>query len=255
MRNPTTGGTWLHRSHGRSSRSGLRPNSGSTALRDLEAPNCESWGANCIDCFARGTDAAMYHRWWDASTWGGWEDLAGGLIGSLFVVTGNSDSNKNTSATSYSPTNNLQESVVKLSPDLGTVLSYFTPSGPAGVIPLDHDDIDFGSGGVMLLPYQPGPRQRLATAAGKIGQMFLLDRNNLGGYNPNGPNNVLGTFDIGGCWCGQSYFLGSDGVGRVVSSGGNNAIVWRLQTSPNVTLAKESTSAALSSGQDAGFLT
>jgi hypothetical protein len=197
----------------------------------------------------------MYHRWWDASTWGGWEDLAGGLIGSLFVVTGNSDSNKNTSATSYSPTNNLQESVVKLSPDLGTVLSYFTPSGPAGVIPLDHDDIDFGSGGVMLLPYQPGPRQRLATAAGKIGQMFLLDRNNLGGYNPNGPNNVLGTFDIGGCWCGQSYFLGSDGVGRVVSSGGNNAIVWRLQTSPNVTLAKESTSAALSSGQDAGFLT
>jgi Repeat of unknown function (DUF346) len=190
-----------------------------------------------------------------SSIWMSGFGVGADAFGSLFVVTGNSDSNKNTNATSYSPTNNLQESVVKLSPDLGTVLSYFTPSGPAGVIPLDHDDIDFGSGGVMLLPYQPGPRQRLATAAGKIGQMFLLDRNNLGGYNPNGPNNVLGTFDIGGCWCGQSYFLGSDGVGRVVSSGGNSAIVWRLQTSPNVTLAKESTSAALSSGQDAGFLT
>jgi hypothetical protein len=85
--------------------------------------------------------------------------------------------------------------------------------------------------------------------------MFLLDRNNLGGYNPNGPNNVLGTFNIGGCWCGQSYFLGSDDVGRVVSSGGNSAIVWKLQTSPSVTLVKQSTSAALNSGQDPGFLT
>jgi hypothetical protein len=85
--------------------------------------------------------------------------------------------------------------------------------------------------------------------------MFLLDRNNLGGYNPNGPNNVLGTFNIGGCWCGQSYFLGSDGVGRVVSSGGNSTSVWKLQTSPSVTLVKQNTSAALSSGQDPGFLT
>jgi hypothetical protein len=123
------------------------------------------------------------------------------------------------------------------------------------VVPLDEADNDFGSGGVMLLPYQPGSRPRLATAAGKVGQLFLLDRDNLGGYNPGGPNNVLGTFSIGGCWCGQSYFLGSDDVGRVVSSGGNNAIVWKLQTSPTVTLNKESTSAALSSGQDPGFLT
>jgi Repeat of unknown function (DUF346) len=45
----------------------------------LEAPNCVTWGANRIDCFARGTDRAMYHRWWDGSTWGGWEDL-GGII-------------------------------------------------------------------------------------------------------------------------------------------------------------------------------
>jgi hypothetical protein len=174
--------------------------------------------------------------------------------GNLFVVSGNSDSSQQ--ATSYAPTTNLQESVVKLSPDLGSVLSYFTPSGPVtGVVPLDEQDNDFGSGGVMLLPYQPGPRRRLAVAAGKVGQMFLLDRDNLGGYNPNGPNNVLGTFDIGGCWCGPSYFLGSDGVGRVVSSGGRNAIVWKLQTSPTVTLIKESTSAALNSGQDPGFLT
>ncbi|MFL5284185.1 MAG: hypothetical protein ACJ8AW_25140 [Rhodopila sp.] len=45
----------------------------------LEAPDCVSWGPNRIDCFARDTDRAMYHRWWDGSNWGGWESL-GGII-------------------------------------------------------------------------------------------------------------------------------------------------------------------------------
>jgi hypothetical protein len=45
----------------------------------LEEPNCVSWGPNRIDCFARGTDSAMYHRWWNGSAWGGWENL-GGII-------------------------------------------------------------------------------------------------------------------------------------------------------------------------------
>ena len=39
----------------------------------LEEPNCVSWGANRIDCFARGTDRAMWHRWWNGSAWGGWD--------------------------------------------------------------------------------------------------------------------------------------------------------------------------------------
>jgi hypothetical protein len=43
----------------------------------LEEPNCVSWGPNRIDCFARGGDDAMYHRWWDGTGWGGWEWLDG----------------------------------------------------------------------------------------------------------------------------------------------------------------------------------
>ena len=45
----------------------------------LEEPECVSWSSNRIDCFARGTDRAMWHRWWDGSSWGGWESL-GGII-------------------------------------------------------------------------------------------------------------------------------------------------------------------------------
>ena len=46
----------------------------------LEAPNCVAWSANRIDCFARGTDRAMYHKWWNGSAWGGWEDLGGVIL-------------------------------------------------------------------------------------------------------------------------------------------------------------------------------
>ena len=45
----------------------------------LEDQECTTWSADRIDCFARGTDAAMWHRWWDGASWGGWESL-GGII-------------------------------------------------------------------------------------------------------------------------------------------------------------------------------
>jgi hypothetical protein len=32
-----------------------------------------------VDVFVRGTDNAMWHRWWDGTAWRGWESLGGGL--------------------------------------------------------------------------------------------------------------------------------------------------------------------------------
>jgi C1A family cysteine protease len=42
-------------------------------------PSAVSWGPNRIDVVARGTDSAVWHRWWDGSVWRGWESL-GGII-------------------------------------------------------------------------------------------------------------------------------------------------------------------------------
>jgi hypothetical protein len=42
-------------------------------------PKCVSWGPNRIDCFARGADNAMNHRWWDGTDWRGWESLGGNI--------------------------------------------------------------------------------------------------------------------------------------------------------------------------------
>src|SRR5215471_12689310 len=111
--------------------------------------------------------------------------------------------------------------------------------------------------GITLLPDQPGPVPHLAVAAGKNGQMFFLNRDNLGVFTPGGPNKVLGQFTIGACWCGASYFLGADGMGRVVSSGGNRLGIWKLATSPSPKLSLEHTSSAILIGQaqDPGFFT
>ncbi|HYW39672.1 MAG TPA: hypothetical protein VE957_16295 [Terriglobales bacterium] len=170
--------------------------------------------------------------------------------GNILFVTGNSDPSGNT----YDGVTNIQESAVKVSPTLTTVLDLFTPSNQPH---LDSKDVDFGSGGVLVLPDQPGSTPHLAVAAGKNGTMFLMNEDKLGGYSPT-KNNVLGSYWVGGCWCGQSYFVDpADGSGRVVTSGGTQVKVWRVQTSPKraASLKKVSTSAPLGGAQDPGFFT
>ncbi len=59
-----------------------------------------------------------------------------------------------------------------------------------------------------------------------------------------------------GCWCGPSYFRGSDGIGRVVSSAGDALQIWQIQTSPAPQLVAEATSCYVQqSEQDPGFFT
>jgi hypothetical protein len=132
------------------------------------------------------------------------------------------------------------------------MLGFFTPSDVAG---LDQSDSDFGAGGVLLLP-KVGSDPPLAAAAGKDGNMYLLNRKNLGGFTPSGPNHVLDTESIGGCWCGQSYFdAASDSLPRIVASGGNAVTVWKVPTSRPIKLTNAGSSPGLPGGQDPGFFT
>jgi hypothetical protein len=167
--------------------------------------------------------------------------------GNILFVTGNSDPN------TYDGSTNIQESVVKVSSTLTGVLDLFTPDNQ---VSLDQGDTDFGSGGVLVLPDQPGSTPHLAVAAGKYGVMYLMNEDNLGGYSPTN-NNVLGAYLMGGCWCGESYYVDpKDGVGRVVSSGNSQAMIWKVQTSPTVALQLVAESpAGPGSAQDPGFFT
>jgi hypothetical protein len=163
-----------------------------------------------------------------------------GVAGHLYLATGNSTKN------TYDSNNNLSESVVKVSADLRQILDFFTPSN---VNQLDGGDLDLGSGGVLLLPDQPGSVQHMAAAAGKDGRMFLIDRNNMGGFNPTA-NHVLDTKQIGACWCGQSYYLNN-----IVSSGGAQIGVWRVNNWPSPSLTQIHSSMDLGGSGDGGFFT
>ena len=173
-----------------------------------------------------------------SSVWMSGYGIAADTSGNLYFVTGNSDS-------TYDGATSIQESVVKESGDL-TKVSLFTPSDQGA---LDAADNDYGSGGVLLVPKYPSASASMGAAAGKKGQLYLLDLSSLGGVSATG---IGGTpVSIGGCWCGQSYF--SDGTVHIVSSGGSNLILWNVQTSPSLLLVQKATSASIGSGQDAGF--
>jgi outer membrane protein assembly factor BamB len=165
--------------------------------------------------------------------------------GNILFATGNSQD------TTYDGITNIQESVVKVSPTLSAMVDLFTPDNQAN---LDNADMDLGSGGVMVLPDQPGATPHLAVAAGKDGNMFLMNEDNLGGHSKQS-NNVLGTYSINPCWCGQSFFVDPDGTARVVSSGGRSVKLWKLQTSPKAGLSPVASSQTMGGGQYPGAFT
>jgi outer membrane protein assembly factor BamB len=162
--------------------------------------------------------------------------------GSVYFVTGNSDY----SGTTFNRKTNIAESAVKMSADLSTLESLFTPGNHRA---LDRSDDEFGAGGLMLLPAQPGLYPRLAAAAGKDGRLYLLDSDAL--------DRTFGVYQIGRCWCGPSYYRSGDGVGRIVTSGGTTVEVFEVHTSSKKkpVLAEQSQFAGIADGQNPGFFT
>jgi hypothetical protein len=168
--------------------------------------------------------------------------IASDSTGDVYFVTGNSDRNNNV----WDGVTDIQESVVRLShADLNAIAGLFAPTDE---FVLDQHDRDYGSGGILLLPPQPGTTIPLAAAAGKEGNLFLLDRNAMSGLG----KGIVDEVAVGHCWCGPSYF--NDGVGEIVTSGGSTVHLWKIQTSPSIKLISVATQ-QITSGQDGGFFT
>ncbi len=149
-----------------------------------------------------------------------------------------------------------------------SIADYFTPWN---TVALSDQDVDFGSGSAMLLPDQTdssGNTRHLLLVGGKDGSVFLLDRDHLGGFNPN-QNQVYQQLTLaGGVWSAPAYFNGSVYVGdagdslqayalsqaqlpqtpssqtsihfaypgafpAVSANGTNDGIVWALESTPD----------------------
>jgi hypothetical protein len=88
----------------------------------------------------------------------------------------------------------------------------------------------------------------------KFGTMYLMNQNSLGGYHgPAGPDHVVGSVRIGGCWCQPSYYF-SDGP-KIVSSGGNTIQVWSLNGSTSEPLLPGPKATLPATIQDPGSFT
>ncbi|MDB6111083.1 MAG: hypothetical protein JWR69_2833, partial [Pedosphaera sp.] len=165
---------------------------------------------------------------------------------------------------------NYGDSVLKLSTVGGlSVADYFAPYNQ---LTLNLQDLDIGSAGLMLLPDSAGSatHPHLLVAGSKTGVFWLLDRDNLGQFNPAGDTQVVqaisgatrGMFVTPAYFNGKIYYccnsdnvksfaisnavinttptslstgtIGYPGSSLSISANGtNNGIVWGLDTSGN----------------------
>ncbi|HEY1482840.1 MAG TPA: hypothetical protein VGF19_08965, partial [Candidatus Acidoferrum sp.] len=124
----------------------------------------------------------------------------------IYLVTGNG---------AYDGVSDFGDSVLRLtqSGNTLTVADWFTPHDAK--TNLDINDFDLGSGGATILIDQPSaPHPQMLIAAGKTGSLFVLDRTNLGHFNPS--DNVLQTlsvvtasFSTPAFWQNKLYFFGA----------------------------------------------
>jgi hypothetical protein len=113
-----------------------------------------------------------------AGIWQSGQPLSVDGSGNLYVAIGNGD---------FDGTRNFGESIVKLSPDLSTLLDWFTPDN---WMALNNTDMDLGSAGLLLIP---GTNE--VVGAGKEGRFYVLNRNNLG-HTQVGNGQIVQSFQV-----------------------------------------------------------
>ena len=108
--------------------------------------------------------------------------------GDVYLAVGNGQSDAMTGGANYG------DSVVRLrnSANQISTIDYFIPFDWQMLF---NDDLDLGSGGPILLPDQTGAAHvHLLPVAGKDGTVYLLDRDNLGHWQPGNDGQVVQTF-------------------------------------------------------------
>jgi hypothetical protein len=151
--------------------------------------------------FASYCDSGPYHGWiigYSASTlqpagafcvtpngseggvWQAGTGLTADADGNVYFFTGNG---------SFDQHSNFGDCLIKLSPQLG-LLDWFSPFNNQA---LSSRDADLGSAGAVLLP-----NADLLLGGGKEGRLYLIDRQNLGHFNPAGDTQILQSFQATG---------------------------------------------------------
>jgi hypothetical protein len=233
------------------------------ALREANRPGLLLVNGTVYIAFASHGDNGPYHGWvlgYNARTlaltaafnadpngglggiWMSGDGIAADSAGNLYFTTGNGTFDTTLNAQGFPAYGDYGDSIVKLAVDPNSsptnqningwglkVVDYFTPDNEQY---LNDNDLDFGSGGVLLLPKQPGADPNELIEVGKVGTIYLVNRDNMGQFNPN-TNNVVQELDaaIGGLWGTPAYFH------QRVYFGGVGDTLTEFQLQPDGTLS------------------
>ena len=153
----------------------------------------------------------VYNTTPNGNAGGIWESGCGPGVdtnGDLIAITGNGLFDTSTPVLDYS------DSFIRMTPGGGT-MSIATSFTPLNELLLDDDDLDMGSGGNLLLPDQPGPNPHLMLGAGKVGTLYLVNRDSMGGFNASQDQMVQELPDaVGAMYSTPAYWQGTvPGVG------------------------------------------
>ncbi len=144
--------------------------------------------------------------------WAAGSGPAADNAGNVYVPTGNGTFDTTLLGNGMPSKGNFGNAFVKMSTNGSlAVVDYFTMSN---TVSETGQDTDLGSGGGMLLPPlidSGGHARDLAVVAGKDSNIYVMDRNNLGKFNPNA-NEIyqpLSGVLAGGMWSSPAWFNGS----------------------------------------------
>lgn len=146
----------------------------------------------------------------DGGMWQGGASPAVDGFGNLYLMTGNGTFDASTGGLDYGDT------VARFSTSSGlTVADYFTPFDQLTDM---ESDGDVGSGGPLLIPDQPGPYTHLLVGAGKEGTIYVVNRDNMGGYDSNNNSQIVqsltgqlaAVFSTPAFWMNNIYYAGDD---------------------------------------------
>ena len=152
----------------------------------------------------------------EGSVWMSGYGLAADTSGNIYFADANGTFDRTYDANGFPSRGDYGNAILKLSTTGGklSVKDYFQPYN---TIAESSADVDLGSGGAMLLPDlkdHTGRIRHLLVAAGKDGNIYIADRDNMGKFNEKAANNSNLYQEIpkvipSGVWSGPAYFNGT----------------------------------------------
>lgn len=138
--------------------------------------------------------------------------------GNIYFILGNGDFDTTLNVSGFPTNGDCGNCFAKISSTTPlSLLDYFTP---LNTVAESDSDTDFGSGGELLLPDivdNSGTTHHLAIGSGKDGNIYVVNRDNMGKFNGNADNiyQLISGQLAGGVYSKPSYFNGTVYYGAV----------------------------------------